>query len=345
MISRGHFIGEIVDELATLTEQVEIRNRLGITDLSVFSEVFVAELLNAVLGCRLSTLNEDRPNTPGLDLGDAGGLFGIQVTAKADSGKVRHTLTTLTPEQAHAYDRIVVFCLGKKQGYYSVEGPFANGVTFDTEKDVWDFTEVARMIMALELDKLQAVHKVVRDNTARLRVELEIPDETGHYKTNGYDQWEARPAMQCGDGAAFISHYEAEFCALDDAAKVVASKSIRTLASKLRRIPRISREFLSMLIERRESRAPRRKGREYSIHVEYLKVEREFHGNLKQELDLLVNEGLIDVDWEDPNESGPPEIFVDLTRCIELRQGLLGFIKSKQLSVRQVIGGADLSAF
>lgn len=345
MITRGHFIGEIVDAFTGISERVETRNRLGITDMSVFTEAFVGELLNAVLGTDLHSLNDERPNEPGLDLGDTGGRYGIQVTATASSQKVRHTLDALTAEQAKAYERIVVFCLGKKQTSYSVEGPFKHGVTFDPEKDIWDFTEIARMVLALPLDKLQAVHQVVRRNTVQLLVELEVPDGKGRYPTNGYDKWEARPPLKCGDGKAFLKFYEKKFDELEDETKVEIEKALPTLAKKLRRLPRVTREFLAMLIERREHREPRRNSRDAAIHAELNKVLRECGGKVKEELDLLIYEGLVDVDGEDPHESGAPEIFMDLTDCIPLREGLVDFIKSRGLTVRQVIGGADLSAF
>lgn len=75
------------------------------------------------------------------------------------------------------------------------------------------------------------------------------------------------------------------------------------------------------------------------------KVLRECGGKVKEELDLLIYEGLVAVDGEDPHESGAPEIFIDLTDCIPVREGLVDFIESRGLTVRQVIGGADLSAF
>lgn len=345
MITRGHFIGEIVDALAGISERIEMRNRLGITDMSVFAEVFVAGLLNEVLGTDLKTLNDERPNEPGLDLGDSSGLYGIQVTASATSQKVRHTLGTLTAEQAKTFERIVVFCLGRKQGSYSVQGPFPHGVAFDENADIWDFTDVARMALGLPLDQLQGVHGYVRQNTVRMLVELEVPDEKGVCPTNGYDLWEVRPPLQVGDGSAYIAFYQRRYNTLDDAEQDELLDALPELARKLRRLPRLTREFLATLIERREERDPRRERGEFSIHLELNKVVREFHGNVKEELDLLIYEGLVDVDADDPAELGPPEVFVNLTDCIALREGLVDFIEHRGLNVRQVIGAADLSAF
>ena len=41
MITRGHYIGEIIDELSTVAQQVAMRNRLGLTDLTVLLVLLV----------------------------------------------------------------------------------------------------------------------------------------------------------------------------------------------------------------------------------------------------------------------------------------------------------------
>lgn len=53
MITRGHYIGEIVDELSAISEQVKLRNKLGMTDLTVIVENFFRDLLNATLDAQL----------------------------------------------------------------------------------------------------------------------------------------------------------------------------------------------------------------------------------------------------------------------------------------------------
>jgi hypothetical protein len=70
MITRGHYVGEIVDELAGLEAQVKTRNRLGLTNLTVYAENFFKDILNILLNADLKNINADRAKEPGLDLGD-----------------------------------------------------------------------------------------------------------------------------------------------------------------------------------------------------------------------------------------------------------------------------------
>lgn len=85
MITRGYYIGEIVDEFAAISAQVKMRNSLGLTGLTIYAENFVKEILNVLLKTNLTNLNADRSNEPGLDLGDESAGWGIQVTTKSSS--------------------------------------------------------------------------------------------------------------------------------------------------------------------------------------------------------------------------------------------------------------------
>jgi hypothetical protein len=70
MITRGYFIGQIVDELTAISSQVEMRGKLHLFDLHICLENFFRDILNIALGYSLKNLNEERSNAPGIDLGD-----------------------------------------------------------------------------------------------------------------------------------------------------------------------------------------------------------------------------------------------------------------------------------
>ncbi|WP_336273383.1 SMEK domain-containing protein [Vreelandella indica] len=68
MITRGHLIGEIFDELTSIAQQVFTRCQLGLTDLNRYLEDFFKDYLNEVLSLSLVNLNNERGNEPDLDL-------------------------------------------------------------------------------------------------------------------------------------------------------------------------------------------------------------------------------------------------------------------------------------
>jgi hypothetical protein len=345
MISRGHYIGEIVDEISAISEQVKLRNKLGMTDLTVIVENFFRDVLNATLDAQLENLNKKRSNEPGLDLGDEKIGLGIQVTSTASSDKVNKTLEKITTDQAARYQKIVVLAIGRRQTSYTLKPALVEKHKF-IEDNIWDIDTLARQVVSLEIDRLQEVHRVVRANTVRLRIELEVPDDDGKYPTSGFDHWEPRIATKPGSGEPFLKFYDTEYAKLDDAERAKVRKAIARLADRLILLPRITREFLAMLFERREPGKSRRHPAAFTPHLLLSKVKREYRGNdLNGELSILEHAGFVDIEGEDPHEYGPPEINVTISRNDDLLGGFVDFIEKSGLSFRRVIGEADLSAF
>src|SRR5262245_16201218 len=120
MLTRGYFIGEIVDAFSDIAGQVSTRGRLGLTDLNKHAEDFFKTVLNHLFTLSLVNLNEDRSNAPGLDLGDEGNGIAFQVTAERTSAKVNDTLAKLTADHIMAYPKIRVLMIAGKQSSYSL---------------------------------------------------------------------------------------------------------------------------------------------------------------------------------------------------------------------------------
>lgn len=78
MLTRGHLIGQIVDDLAGIAAQAKQRARLHLFDIHTYIEDFSKEVLNRVLGINLANLNAERSNNPGLDLGDSASGWGFR---------------------------------------------------------------------------------------------------------------------------------------------------------------------------------------------------------------------------------------------------------------------------
>lgn len=342
MLTRGYLIGEIVDDLSTLGGQVRMRNAIHYFDLTVTTENFFRDFLNILLGASLKNLNADRSNAPGLDLGDENGKIGIQVTSSATTDKVNNTLKKITPEQASKYKKIIILGMNKRQRTYAVDTRFAKQYNFTTD-DIWDLDTLARKAIDLQIDELQALYNLVRSNSARLKIELEVPDENGKYPTSGYDMWEQKTKPKLGDGKAFCRFVEENGGEAD--VKEV-QKALKKLGADISRLPRLTREFLAMLYERRE-RGKSRRFQDGWAHLLLSKVERQYRGDdLEGELDILRHAGFLEIDGEDKYELGAAEIGIRIpTKLDDLELEFVSFVEEKELGFRNVIGSVDLSAF
>lgn len=349
MITRGHFIGEIVDELSSVAHQIAARSKLGLLDLNVYSENFFRDVFNALYGWKLENLNQYRSNEPGLDLGDKHAKIAIQITSRADAGKVHNTLKKITKEQAKEYEKIYVFVGGKKQGSYQLETTLCDKYGFKVEH-ILDATDLCRKAMDLPIDKLQSLHQLIRKNVVKLLIELELPDpETGKFPTSGFDKWEVKPEPKIGNARKFVNWYSKEINQKLTPADVKAVQDdLVELGQRLRRLPRVTREFLAMLFERRSLNESKRFRNDWSA-VRLATVEREYCGRreeLMSELALLGDEGFAEINGEDPSECGEPEIGMHIpTDGDDLSAGFLGYVMAKRLDLRSVLGQVDLSAF
>ncbi len=301
MITRGHFIGEIIDNLSDISQQVELRCSLGLTDMTVYLENFYRDILNEVYGWNLRNLNSERSNEPGLDLGDSTNKVAIQVTANKKKKKIEDTLTTITNEQRRSYSRFIVLIASRKQGSYSdIKNP--GNVPFDKEADIWDIDDICRKIVELKIDELESLHKLVRANTVRVKVELEMPDGEGRFPTNIADYMEETPSLKLGNMEAIDRHFARIYEVENDPQNYL--EAVEEFAFRLSKLARITREFYLQLlreiedIDNAKDAKEYRQGLRYSIN--YLTFRRKCrYPDLDEELLILTNAGLA---WHTPTD-------------------------------------------
>jgi hypothetical protein len=248
VLTRGYFIDEIVDALSDIAGQVSTRGRLGLTDLNKHAEDFFKTILNHLFSLSLVNLNSERSNEPGLDLGDKTNKVAFQITATRTSAKVNDMLETLSDEQIAAYSKIRVLMIAGKQSSYTLDAGQCARASFSAE-DIWDIHDLGKRCMDLTVDVLQLIYNHVHSELARIKIELEIPDADGKYPTTLADFIEAIPKPQMSDLIKFNKLLEEEGVEEDLA---TTQNAFAAFSAALAKLPRITREFLVMLIERRE---------------------------------------------------------------------------------------------
>lgn len=299
MLTRGYFIGEIVDALSDVAGQVSTRGRLGLTDLNKHAEDFFKTILNHLLSLSLVNLNLDRSNEPGIDLGDKGSKVAFQITATRKSEKVNDMLAKLTDEQINEYSKIHVLMIGGKQSSYTLDAKLSARASFKSE-DIWDIVDIGKRCMDLPVDVLQLLYNHVRSELSRIKIELEIPDADGKYPTTLTDYIEAIPKPQMSNVAKFNKFIEDQG---HDENLDKTQKSLAMLSTALTKLPRITREFLVMLIDRRETERRHRLGGNDHIEINADKLDRiSRYPDNKGELRVLESYGF--VRFDEPDEYG-----------------------------------------
>ncbi|MFY0562250.1 SMEK domain-containing protein [Archangium lansingense] len=296
MLTRGHLIGQIVDDLAGIAAQAKQRARLHLFDIHTHVEGFAKEVLNRVLTLGLSNLNAQRSNNPGLDLGDATKGWAFQVTADKSGAKVKETLENIDEEQRARYPNIRILIIGEKQGTYTFTGEPYERFGFKPEM-VWDFNDVCSHIMSLSIDALRDLAGYVSSETRRVRIELEIPDDEGRFPTSIDNFIEALPKPQLSDASKMEAHFAAKKEPID---RGEAEKAIVELSAKLAALPRLTREVFKLLIERRDEELT---SFSEDFRISDPKLRRIYHGDdLDGDLALLSEADLLD--FNEPHDSG-----------------------------------------
>lgn len=372
MITSGYMIGQIIDEFALLGDKIKLRNRLGLFDLTVYVENFFRDIINTIDDFNLENLNSTRSNEPGLDLGDKGRKIAFQVTSDKSSAKIKHTLERITEEQRGDYTQFIVLIVGEKQKTYDtvvtalknrancesdtenksetdagIKPKIHPDIVFDIDRDIIDLIDIARKVVGLPLDKIQRLKRLIQEQMAKVRIELEVPDDEGNYETSGFTKWETLVEPKIGDGSKFASWEKRtnniQHQCLERRAGEIKNATEK-LSQRLYILPRITREFYTILYER--ATFMRKRFSEYPSL--YFNTVTRSYPDARIELELLVAQELIYIDLDDDGDDHPKPGEIGLSMCnidSEFAVNFYTYVIEENLSFRQIICNLDFSVF
>lgn len=256
MLTRGHFIGAVVDRLSEVGYQAKSRSALGLTDLNRYAEIFFRDLLNCIYGYSLTNANIERCNAPGIDLIDRQRRLGIQVTATKTSDKINETLR-VAQGLAEKPDKILILIIGQKQSSYDGLDQDLCRLTNFSKANILDMDDLCKGAMDLEIDRVAATHSLVEANTRQLKIELETPRADGSFPTSALEYFErvSKPTLSdCTIYHNYLVDRSKKKRTKYDLSLTESTENVDDLISRLRRLPRVTREVLSWLIEHRDRR-------------------------------------------------------------------------------------------
>ena len=340
MITRGHYIGQIIDELTAVSHQVESRAGLQLYDLNRYLEDFFKEVLNIVYDFKLINLNEERSNNPGLDLGDEAAKVAFQITSTKTSDKINKTLEKAAP-QVGKFPMIYVLILVDKQGSYSgMKTTLAEPFKFNAKEHILDIGDVLKKVLSLPIDRLQRLHDLVSKEVARVKIELEVPDKTGKYQTN-IDAFIEQIPREYYDGVSAYHKHLKEQNPDTEVTEQAVGKDFKKFIRGLKSLPRISRQFYAFLLDRADV-----DGTGFTISVDKLKRICSYP-DMDGELRLLMEQSFCWLneadDWDKSATWGIGT--VPRANSDELTWEFMDFLKQKKISLEKVVVSLDFSDF
>jgi len=283
MLTRGYYIGQIIDELSSLNQTVNSRGKQHLFDINIHCENFVRDLLNLIHGWNLHNLNRDRLNTEGLDLAEDVRKIGIQVTSNAGAPKVHKTLKNT---DSNNYPTVYIVVVGTKQGHFTLDESVTKPFNF-TLQNIWDLDDLVRQIIDKKIVELKEILEFLQENCQRVRIELEQVNEDGRYPTDLDDYIEPIPKAILRGYNSYIA-FQKKIANEWEIEPNEIEANLKDLINKLISLPRITRQFYSMMVERATEGAY---GRLF-IHDGYLNRICTWP-SIQGEIELLVRSDLI----------------------------------------------------
>lgn len=162
-MNRAELLRTVAYYLTHLRVSVEASNSLNLQDLNVHAEAFFRDLLNLTLDYGLININIVEKNARAIDLGDLDNRIAIQVTSTADFSKIKHTVNGFVKANLQGdYDRLVVLIIGVKKSYREKSVGEQSTYLMSVADDVWDVTDLLRMISDLNLAKIESCQNFLR---------------------------------------------------------------------------------------------------------------------------------------------------------------------------------------
>ena len=144
----------------------------GKTDFNKVSETVLVPLFKDIFELpNLRNLNSVKQNYPAIDLADDKKAVAFQITATADSQKVKDTLTKFVDNRLfEKYERLIVYIITEKKDSYPVK-TFSDIVgdkfDFKIERDILDFRDMIKICMDYQIDKISRIRRILAANFGR----------------------------------------------------------------------------------------------------------------------------------------------------------------------------------
>ena len=327
MLSRGHIIGKIVDDLAILKSQIETRNKLGQFDLTKFCEDFFREILNIAYKLNLQNLNTTRSNFPGIDLGDKKKRIAYQITSEKQSSKINDTLSSLNEDFLKSYDIIYIFIIGEKQTSYTIDKKLVKKYSFNWTENIIDINGILKQIIVQDIQELKILFDLFKSEFRQVRIELEPTDENGSFASSYFNHIEFKPSSPPKNGILYLGKST-------EKGYQQSLFELKELYNQLALVPRVTREILAIIVDR---------GKFYSYKYRIIPevIEKLLGINKKDmliEIHILQNEGLVYLDEDEID--GRNLYFLTISGNIN---SLFYWLNEQNISIRTLLNTMDFT--
>jgi len=145
---RETYIKNIDEKLSYLKNKIELKGKQNLTDSHVIAEDFYKDLFNLLgkFGTDFTNANEEKANSPFIDLIDKKTKTAIQVTANNSSEKISESIEGFFKNQKHEGFRLLVLLISKEAKNYRKDFTLGGRYSFNKDDDIIDIPKLIILI-------------------------------------------------------------------------------------------------------------------------------------------------------------------------------------------------------
>ncbi|MEP5341037.1 MAG: SMEK domain-containing protein [Algibacter sp.] len=146
---------KIIEKISVLELKISHHNSLNLTDINIFSEDFICNLLNLTYNYGLETC--EKIHQPSIDLVDEKNSITFQVTSNKRKVKIQKTIDSFYSEKLYVdYPVLYILVLGKKQKDYKNLKSYTE-FEFRQSKNIIDFSSLIKKAKSLTARKMRKI--------------------------------------------------------------------------------------------------------------------------------------------------------------------------------------------
>lgn len=196
----------------------------------------------------------------------------------------------ITPEQLIQYDRIKILILGEKATSYTIDEKLTDKCSFEKASDIVDFDNLLKDIMVADIEVLDSLYSLFQKEFKQIKIELEPMDKNGDFESSLDNNLEQIPNKKPINAKKLADLIDGDFSGSHE----ISFEKIIELYEKLSKIPRITRELISIIVDRGEYKVFSQMDRQFGILPLTLKhITRYTKQELELEMIILINAGLV----------------------------------------------------
>ena len=184
MSKKKQQIDIVINLLAKWSRTIEFNNMIEYYDINKTAEGLITQLMNLTFGLKLSNLNNDKVNHPGIDLGDKENKIAFQVTSRKDAEKIRENLKTFVEKKYNdIYTNGIKFLIltaENKSISFGKNPPNKIYPQFNKDTDIIIFKDIIKKIDSLydeDYNRFEAIKSVLEREIGKDTISAKVNTE------------------------------------------------------------------------------------------------------------------------------------------------------------------------